>query len=365
MRKNWMYALSLLLMPLWGHAEEEEPRSFQEVVLAVLGEQVQDLGSAYSQGVVKLIAQESGLDDAEVRSKLVELLDGLDAQRKGKTDAWKDVVAAGGKDIEAKKVDKFFKELSKELHKVVGKKGDYALESLVGKAASKARIQNYEGEDILVRLLGPEDASSSLVSVELPEKIGIVVTGESSYAIDREGFEDLLITSQDRLTFNKVRDIHVPIATQLTEAMSGSGRVKWALEKVDPKLVPDCTLFFEIDWFSARSNASGGGQPATQTQQPAGDPQADEDQGTAGGQPTGTLPPIGGQQNLPMLFMTAQIILEHTPSKAMLFRNKLEVTYDFNRELDDQIRSQRLLDKFYKQAAREMRKELDNFLAGQ
>ena len=213
MRKNWMYALSLLLMPLWGHAEEEEPRSFQEVVLAVLGEQVQDLGSAYSQGVVKLIAQESGLDDAEVRSKLVELLDGLDAQRKGKTDAWKDVVAAGGKDIEAKKVDKFFKELSKELHKVVEKKGDYALESLVGKAASKARIQNYEGEDILVRLLGPEDASSSLVSVELPEKIGIVVTGESSYAIDREGFEDLLITSQDRLTFNKVRDIHVPIAT--------------------------------------------------------------------------------------------------------------------------------------------------------
>ena len=66
-----------------------------------------------------------------------------------------------------------------------------------------------------------------------------------------------------------------------------------------------------------------------------------------------------------MLFMTAQIILEHTPSKAMLFRNKLEVTYDFNRELDDQIRSQRLLDKFYKQAVREMRKELDNFLAEQ
>jgi hypothetical protein len=48
----------------------------------------------------------------------------------------------------------------------------------------------------------------------------------------------------------------------------------------------------------------------------------------------------------------------------MLFRNKLEITYDFSRELGDQIRSQRLLDKFYKQAAREMRKELDNFLAG-
>jgi hypothetical protein len=186
MTGNRLGALCLLLLPVLGHAEEENVASFRNLTLEVLGQLVQDIGASHSQGVVEQIALASGLAKAEVRGKLIELLDELETQRKGKTEAWQSLVTAGGGDITAKKAGKFLKELSKSVRKVLGKEGIYALAPLVKKAARKAKMPTYEGRDYLVVLLNPGEA---MPKIELPDRIGLVVVGESNYAIDVTAFD--------------------------------------------------------------------------------------------------------------------------------------------------------------------------------
>ena len=102
MNRNRVFLLSLLLFPALSQAEEEEAQSFQDVTLAVLGEQVKDFGSAYAQAVVEQLAQESGLEADEVRAELKELLVELEGHRKGKTEVWDKLVARRSEEVEEK-----------------------------------------------------------------------------------------------------------------------------------------------------------------------------------------------------------------------------------------------------------------------
>jgi len=43
----------------------------------------------------------------------------------------------------------------------------------------------------------------------------------------------------------------------------------------------------------------------------------------------------------------------------------MEISYDFDQEQDERIKSLRTLDNFHQRAAAEMKKELDQFLATQ
>jgi len=366
MNRNRVFLLSLLLFPALSQAEEEEARSFQDVTLAVLGEQVKDFGSAYAQAVVEQIAQESGLEADEVRAELKELLVELEGHRKGKTEVWDNLVARRSEEVEEKQIDKFYKELIKSMTKVLGKKGNYALESLVAKAAGKAKIQGYQGKDYLMLLLNPEEAKAQIPNVELPEKIGLVLQGSSNYAIDKSAFEPLLITSSDRLTMNKVRDVHKGIARVFAQELEASGFIKWALDKPNPKLTPDCQLSFEVDWFSTVSIAGGAALQASTA--PSGGEQAAEgeqsDEGQAATTTTTTTATVG-QKELPMLYLGVMLSMEHLESGVIFYTKRMEISYDFDKEQDDRIRSLRALDNFYLRAATKMKQELDQFLATQ
>lgn len=362
MKKKCLYLLIPLLLPALSQAEEEL-RSIQDVTLAVLGEQVKDFGSAYAQAVVQQIADESGLDAAEVRTRLKELLGELESHRKGKTEVWDSLVAERGEDIEEKQIDKFFKELIKSMTKVLGKKGNYALESLVAKAAGKAKMQSYHGKDYLLMLLNPEEAEVQIPTVELPEKIGLVLKGSSNYAIDKSAFEPLLITSSDRLTMNKVRDVHKGIARVFAQELETSGFIKWALDKPNPKLTPDCQLSFEVDWFSTVS-MGGGGAPQVSTA-PSDGEQAAEGEQAEEGQAAATTTSTVGQKELPMLHLGVMMSMEHLESGVIFYTKRMEISYDFDQEQDERIKSLRTLDNFHQRAAAEMKKELDQFLATQ
>jgi hypothetical protein len=365
MKRNRVFVLSLLLFPAWSQAEEEGTLSFQDATMAVLGQQVKDLGAAYVQTIVDQIAQESGVDAAEVRTKLKEMLGELEAQRQGKTEVWNSLVAARGEEIEEKQVDKFFKELIKSMSKVLDKKGNYALESLVVKAAGKAKMQSYHGKDFLVMLLNPGEAAAAMPTVDLPEKIGLVLQGSSNYAIDQAAFEPLLISSSDRLTLKKVRDVHKGIAKVFAQELEGSGFIKWTLDKPNPKLTPDCQLEFEVDWFST-SPRSGGVAPQASSVQTGGEGAVDGEQGVDG-QPAApaTTTSTVGQQALPIVYLGVQMSMKHVESGVMVYTKRMEINYDFENEQDDRIRSLRALDNFHLKVGKEMKKELDQFLAAQ
>jgi len=184
---HYSYILSLLLIAAWGHAEEN--RSFQEVTLNVLGQQLQGFGSATSREIVERIAQESGLTASEVRGKLLGLLDEFEAQRQEKTEIWNDFVSRRSESVSAKQTEKFLEELGKSLRKGLSEEGDYLLKSLVARASRKAKMLTYEGEDFLLKILGPEGTQrdKALLSVDLPEEIGILIEGHkgSSKLADR------------------------------------------------------------------------------------------------------------------------------------------------------------------------------------
>ena len=365
MKRNRVFLLSLLLFPVFSQAEEEEARSFQDVTLAVLGGQVKDFGSAYAQAVVEQIAAESGLEVAEVRAHLKGILAELEGHRKGKTEVWNSLVAGRGEEIEEKQIDKFFKELIKSMTKVLGKKGNYALESLVAKAAGKAKMQGYQGKDYLLLLLNPEEAEAQIPTVELPEKIGLVIQGSSNYAIDKSAFEPLLITSSDRLTMNKVRDVHKGIARVFAQELEASGFIKWALDKQNPKLTPDCQLSFEVDWFSTVSMGGGGAAQQVSTAPSGGEQGAEGEQSDEGQAATTTTTSTVGQKELPMLYLGVMLSMEHLESGVIFYTKRMEISYDFDQEQDDRIRSLRTLDNFHLRAATEMKQELDQFLATQ
>ena len=352
MTRNRLGVLCLLLLPVLGAAEEEKA-SFRDITLAMLGQLVGDIGAAHTQGLVEQIAEESGLDKTEVRGKLVELLDELEAQRKGKTEAWNGLVTTGGEDITEKKADKFLKELGKSLRKVLEKEGVYALDPLVKKAARKAKMPTYQGTDFLVMLLNPAEV---MPPPELPDKIGLVVVGESKYAIDVTAFESILITSSDRLNQNKVRNVHKPIAEALIPELEGSGFVKWAVDKPDPKLTPDCRLDFEVDWFStkARTGAALNLDPGA-----ASDGSQSGSQDGGGGQESGQTP-----NALPKVYVNAHFIMTHLESGVIVFNKTKEFQYDFGTEPDDRVVGMRLLNNFYKKIAKEATREVNQFLAG-
>ena len=357
MRTKFLCGLGLLSMVVWVYAEESDPGAFQELTLKVLGQQVQDFGSAYSQGIVDRIAEESGLDKAAVRGKLVELLDKLEQERKGKTEAWKGLLAAGGKEAEPKQVEKFLRELSKSLRKILEKKGDYALESLVERAAGKAKMPRYAGKDVLMKALGAGGETAQ--AVELPAEIGVLVDGNSNYPIDRVGFDALLITREDRLHMKKVSDIHVPLTAALAEGLPQSGRIKWAAQEAPPEQEPDCQLFFEVEYFSTTARGSFGSSTGAQSATTTGQPSSTDQSSSSGQQPTAAQP------TLPVVYMSAQLLLKHVSTKVMLYSEAMDFSYDFTLERDQMVQSQRKLDNLYKKVAREMRQKLDEFLAGQ
>lgn len=349
MKRNLIWVLTAVVMVAGAHAEEEAG-SFQALTLEVLAQEVQDLESADSQGVVDQVAAKTGLDESEVRAGLIELLDKLTAERKGKTEAWQGLVSLGGEEVTEKQVAKFLTELIKVLRNPLQRKGSYALESLVRKASGKAKMPGYEAKDVLARALGVGGPWAG--SVELPDQIGILIEGRSSYPLDRSRLEDLLVSADDKLNMTKVRDVHLHLAAALAEGLPQSGFVSWAAEKAPADQQPDCTLHIDVDGFGTGAGTAAAAQPASGGEGAAGDPTGD---------PTETTTET--EASFPVVHLTAQLLLEHKESGVVLFTDNMEFVYDFTQERDRTIQGQRELVNLYSKVAREMQSALDQFLA--
>jgi len=325
-----MYRLligSVLLLTAAGNAQdrEEGDADFHRRVCATLGQKLKGSEQLYSGKVLEELAGEAGLEESRFREQLLSLLDELDRQREKKTEAWKGLLVLGGKEIEAKQADKFLRELSKAARKVLEKKGNYGLEQIVNQTAGKAKLLPYQGKELLQKVLligAGEDAGGS---VGLPDKIGLLVEGGSNYRIERDGFAGLLIRAEDQLQLKKVTDIHVPIVAALVGELPSAEWVRWVIEKPRPQLQPECRLLFEVEEFSSMTG----------------------------------MAPL--DQSMPAVHMVADVTLEQIPSGASVYYERLEFSYDFWNEEDEEIQSQRRLDRFYEKVARQTREALDRF----
>ena len=340
MRRIWIYALFAGLIAIPARPQDNEPELFQRLTFSTLSQQLQEPSGGSSQALMEALMEGSGLEESEVRHRLLALLDRLDAARQEQSEVWKDLISMGKKKVSAKQATRFLRELIQEARKKLGKKGDYVLRSIVVRAAEKARMMPYQGKDFLLAALSAGAGGPAGNSSDLPEKIGVLVEGQSSYPIDPTGFADLLRTAEDKLNYTKIKDIHVPIRAFLVQELAESQHIKWALEKTHPRLQPDCQLFFEIGRFECRA-----GTVSTET------PSSSETQSSV-------EPP----EPLPILYVALQVVLKHLSSGNVVYSEQIDVTYDFALEQDDQIQSLRLLDNSNRRVAQEIARQLDEFL---
>lgn len=304
------------------------PEEIRNVALSVMSDELQKPGPAYTSSALARISELTGLAQEPLRHDLLALLDTLEAHRRDRTTTWETVTNLGGEGAGPKQVDKLMSELIKRLRKAVAGTGRYQLGLLVEQSASKARIPSYLARDLVLRALqaGLTGATTSLDG--LPVKVGMLVEGRSTYRIEREGFPGLLLTADDQLDLTKVRDIHVPIAALLVEVLPESNHVKWALTETHPNLQPDCVLGFRMDEFSS------------------------------------SYPYVAGRpSSIPLVSATVQMRLERLDTGAYVHQARLEFSYDFWLEDDDEVRNLRLLDGFFRKAAAEIAAEADRYLS--
>ena len=330
--------VALLLPVLFAAVGAEDKVSLEQQVFVVLHAHFQKSGTVFSKPVIDELVQKSGLEETALRSSLLALLDTLDHQRKEKTAAWKDLQALGGADIAEKKVGKFFQELSKSARKVLGKKkGNFALESMVGQAAKKAKIQGYQGKDLLNVVLGAGATGEAAARMGLPEKIGVIVRGSSSYRIDDQRFPGLWsLANEDVLsgtvvTRADISDIHQPVVAELVQILPKIERVKWVIEKKRAQLEPNCLLFIEINDFYSMSRL------------------AESDDAT------GTVTAI---------YMTMRFQLKDLTTEAMVHSQKLDFTSELNPERGESLQPKVMLAKVHGKAAAEIARAVEDFLAG-
>ena len=210
---------------------------------------------------LKELSALTGMEEAEVRSKLLALTDSLEARRKGKNGAWKTLLAARPEGVEEREAADFLKHLLKESRKLLEEEGSRSLDAAIDKAGRRARLA-YDGQALLLGLIGDPSRRASPARPAGSKKVGILVDARSFLLQEdssREDPEDRLEALRARLladnnyymffgvgtpqeVLDKSNELFAAVKGALVEALPRSGKVKWAVAAAGNRLQPDYRL---------------------------------------------------------------------------------------------------------------------------
>ena len=330
--------LSVLLLAIPGVAAAQV--ELQQSLFEALIDQLQRSAPQRSHLFLDRLSGDTGLADADLRQRLRELLDQLEAQRESRSPAWVQITALGGSRVSAKKVDKLIKELRKRADKILKKTGDYSLSSLLTDAAKRANVPEYRARGILLSALGV-DPDTLAVFTGLPQRVSLQVRVRSSSIggsdvvkiVPRDGGVDLPPGGVGAGTVLGRELMTAPMEYYLKREMEKSDHVSWVVAGVNPRTAPECGLYVDILTF------------ATSWRQTAA---ATEDR------PAQFVLNVG---------MQLKVELYHYRLKNVVHSEFKEYNYDFPRELDDETRPGLQFDKYYERVVRDVRASLETFLA--
>ena len=289
--------------------------------------------------LVEATAVDTGLAAADLRQRLRELLDQLEAQHESRSPAWVQLTAPGGSRVSAKEVDKLIKELSKRADKILEKKGDYSLSDLLTDAAKRANVPDYRARGILLWALGV-DPDTAAVFTGLPERVSLQLRVRSSSLggadvvkiLPRDGGVDLPPGGVGAGTVLGRELMTAPMEYYLKREMEKSDYVKWVVVGPNPRAAPECGLYLDILTF-----ATSWRQTAAATEE----------------RPAQFVLNVG---------MQLKVELYHYRLKNVVYSEFKEYNYDFPREMDDETRPGLQFDKYYERVVRDVRASLETFL---
>ena len=300
--RSTITATALWILAVCGAtAAQESPRV---AALKILAEELAKPGSAFTSDMLSRAAVETGLAQEALYTALLGLLDALAAERQDKSVTWQELIALGGADVDSRKVDRMLRECIAWGRKVSGGKANYSLDLIVERTAEKARMPTHRALELLTRLINHGLTGTAGDAVSLPEKLGILVVGQSEYRVDPSRFPAMLISEEDISEQTRFRDLHVRLVSGLAVALTEAEQVRWAIDGSHPRLAPDAVLQLTIsDFYSQRVRRDV------------------------------------------YLHTTVRIALRSTAG-VQLYSTELEMAYDYWLEPDDRVRSQRRLDGF-------------------
>ncbi len=335
---TWILTCALLLaVP----AVADEQRQLSQQVFEALGDQLQrpDLGRSHA--FLDSLSNDTGLEVADLRLHLRELLDQLETQRKSKSPAWMELTSLGGYRAAPKKVDKLVRELRKRADKILKKKGDYSLSDLLSDAAKRADdMPDYRARAILLSAIGV-DPDTVAVFTGLPDRVGMMLrvrsfsAGESDVVrltpqFGNPGLPAGGVGAGTPLGRKAVTD---PMAYYLRREMEASNLVKWVMMAPTPRAEPDCALYFDILTFGTSWREF---IPAAQEQD---------------------------AQFVLNVSMQIRVDLYDFRLKNVVYSRFEEYRYDFPMEMDDETRPGLQFDKYYERVAKDVSESVVGFLA--
>ena len=251
-------AILLLASPV----SATDTESFETQLLALGHARLNAPKMGRSADFLKELSALTGMEEAEVRSRLLALTDSLEARRKHKSPAWKALLALRPQVVEERGASDFLKHLLKESRKLVEEEKSKPLNAVINKASRRARLA-YDGQALLMRMVG-EPSRPSARGPAAGGKVGILVDarpfllhGDSPREDPEDRLEALrahLLEEPDNNYYiffgvgtpqevlDKSDELFAAVKGALVEALPRSGKVKWAVATAGNRLQPDYRL---------------------------------------------------------------------------------------------------------------------------
>ena len=216
---------------------------------------------------LKELSALTGMEEAEVRNRLLALTDSLEARRKRKSPAWKALLGLRPQEVTEREASEFLKHLLKESRKLVEEERNKPLNAVINKASRRAGL-SYDGQALLLKIIG-EPSRGDAPGRAAGRKAGILVDARPFLFMEDSPREEKLEALKARLldrpdnnifmffgvdtpeaVLDRSDELFAAVEGALVEALPASARVKWALAAAAAgnRLQPDYRLLVRYSY---------------------------------------------------------------------------------------------------------------------
>lgn len=243
-----LYAMLLVALPLIAAGQPATPTAEKlgVVVASSLHAALDHEDAPYSDQVLKELATDTGLSEAQLCQRLNRLLDQVETSYD--TEQWKTLVEGASNEVPAETVDRFLRQVVRQGRGLLTGEGRYPLDSRMRQAAKRSRLPAYQARDILLQVL--ESIWTRSMSPATGGDFGVLVAGKTNrYEKRREALFIFHGTEDEAFVMEQVREIHRFMIPALVRRLPLSAHVRWAVRQreYNPLIEPLYKMHISID----------------------------------------------------------------------------------------------------------------------
>jgi hypothetical protein len=232
----WKYPTLFLLLLTCAQVRAND--NLQHTALDLLRSELATQVPTYSHPFLGYLATATDLPDTTLRTRLLELLETLNQQRKAKSETWKSLTHLGGETIPAGNADRLLRNLIKEARVALGGAENYLLDNGVRQATKKARLSDFQGRAYLLQTL--DWALTGSVEEKEATDFGVLVGGHTKrFEINKDPLFIFFDSEDEAFVLEQVREIQRFIIPALTRRLSHSDHIRWAVRQREANALLD------------------------------------------------------------------------------------------------------------------------------